>query len=258
MLFFNEYTGRSDLFERFFIWKDEKYRQLQGTYPVIFLSFAGVKTENAESMKLAVKQIISKVYGRYRNIMKSDLFDENDRKDFVSVHKDMEDVTAHTALNSLCIYLKKFYGKDVIILLDEYDTPMQEAWLSGYWDKAVSFFDSTFKANPNLQRGIITGVTRISKESIFSYLNNLDVITTTSSEYSTAFGFTEEEVFAALDDVGLGQEKQDIYNPWSITSFIRKKGVFDSCWTNTSGNGLVNSLIQSGGTQIKQAMEELL
>ncbi len=275
--FSNEYAGRGELFERFFIWKDEKYRQLQGTYPVIFLSFAGVKTENAESMKLAVKQIITKVYGRYRNIMKSDLFDENDRKDFASVNKDMDDVTAYTALNSLCIYLKKFYGKDVIILLDEYDTPMQEAWLSGYWDKAVSFFssffDSTFKANPNLQRGIITGVTRISKESIFSDLNNLDVITTTSSEYATAFGFTEEEVFAALDDVGLGQEKQkvkewydgfcfgshtDIYNPWSITSFIRKRGVFDSYWTNTSGNGLVNSLIQSGGTEIKQAMEELL
>lgn len=172
----------------------------------------------------------------------------------------------------------------MIILLDEYDTPMQEAWFGGYWDEAVSFFrsffDLTFKTNPHLYRGIITGITRISmsrfashQESIFSGLNNLEVVTTTSDQYAVSFGFTEDEVFRALDDMGLGSEKRgvkqwydgftfghhtDIYNPWSIASFIRSRGKYAAYWTNTSGNGLINSLIRRGNAEIKQTMEELL
>ncbi|MDE7272885.1 MAG: ATP-binding protein [Lachnospiraceae bacterium] len=281
--FSNQYAGRGDLFEGLSIWSDgsleelEKYRQIQGTFPVIFMSFAGIKAGTVEGMKAAIKQLITNVYGRYSDIIKADVFSENDRKCFDSVNDDMKDEMVAIAINRLCIYLKKFYGKDVIILLDEYDTPMQEAWLSGYWEEAVaflrSFFDNTFKTNSQLYKGIITGITRISKESIFSDMNNLDVITTTSNQYATAFGFTEEEVFGALDEVGLGEHKQkvkewydgftfgtftDIYNPWSITSFISKKGKYKAYWTNTSGNGLVNSLIQGGNTGIKQTMEELL
>jgi len=205
------------------------------------------------------------------------IFKKKKKKYYDRIEPDMDDDIAYSAINSLCIYLEKYYGKKVIILLDEYDTPMQEAWLGGYWDEAVSFFrsffDNTFKTNPHLYRGIITGITRISKESIFSDLNNLDVVTTTSNEYADSFGFTEEEVFRALDDMGLGDEKQgvkqwydgftfgkytDIYNPWSITSFIKKEGKYAAYWSNTSGNGLVNSLIQQGSPDIKQTMEELL
>lgn len=171
----------------------------------------------------------------------------------------------------------RFYGKNVIILLDEYDTPMQEAWLSGYWDEAAAFFknffNATFKTNPWMERGLITGITRISKESIFSDLNNLVVITTTSEKYAQYLGFTEQEVFQALDDMGLKGEKQgvknwydgftfgnvtDIYNPWSITNFISKKGTYDSYWADSSGNGLVNSLIQKGSANIKKNMELLM
>lgn len=216
-------------------------------------------------------------YGEYKGIMKQDVFDENDRAYFQSVNDLMQDEIVLISLNRLCIYLEKFYSKKVIILLDEYDTPMQEAWLNGYWDEAVTFFrgffGNTFKTNFHLQRRIITGITRVSKESIFSDLNNLKVITTTSDDYVTAFGFTEEEVFAALDVVGLGSEKQkvkewydgftfgtytDIYNPWSIISFIDSGGKYSTHWANTSSNGLVNSLIRGGNTDIKQAMEQLL
>ena len=131
----------------------------------------------------------------------------------------------------------------------------------------------TFKTNPYLYRGIITGITRVSRESIFSDLNNLEVVTTTSSEYATSFGFTEEEVFSALDDMGLGTEKQgvkqwydgftfgrftDIYNPWSISSFIKKDGRYAAYWANTSSNALINSLIQTGNKEIKQTMEILI
>ena len=275
--FSNKYAGRGDLFEGLSVWKDEKYRQIQGTYPVLFLSFASVKTGTVEGIKTAFKRIVSNVYMENRDIMDSAEFNDDDRDNFASVNVKMDDDTAYSAINSLCMYLERHYGKKVIIILDEYDTPMQESWLSGNWDRVAAFFrlffNSTFKTNSHIERGMITGITRISKESIFSGLNNLDVVTTTSDDYATSFGFTEEEVFKALDDMELGSEKQgvkqwydgftfgrhtDIYNPWSIASFIRKNGKYAAYWANTSGNGLVNSLIQQGSTEIKQIMEDLL
>lgn len=275
--FSNQYAGRGDLFEGLEIWKDEKYRQLQGTYPVICFSFAGVKAGNMKDMKAMVKIVIANLYGRYREILKSDKFDENDREAFRAVNEKMEDVKAQTAINMLCLFLQKYYEKEVLVLLDEYDTPMQEAWIGGYWEEAVgffrSFFDNTFKTNPYLYHGIITGITRISKESIFSDLNNLNVVTTTSEEYADSFGFTEEEVFGILERVGLGEEKAqvkhwydgftfgshtDIYNPWSITSFVKNNGKYSAYWANTSSNGLLQSLVQTGKAEMKKTIETLI
>ena len=275
--FSNQYAGRGDLFEGLEIWKDEKYRQLQGTYPVIFFSFAGVKAGNMKDMKAMVKIVIANLYGRYREILKSDKFDENDREAFRAVNEKMEDVKAQTAINMLCLFLQKYYEKEVLVLLDEYDTPMQEAWIGGYWEEAAgffrSFFDNTFKTNPCLYHGIITGITRISKESIFSDLNNLNVVTTTSEEYAVSFGFTEEEVFGILERVGLGEEKEqvkhwydgfifgshtDIYNPWSITSFVKNNGKYSAYWVNTSSNGLLHSLVQTGKAEMKKTIETLI
>ena len=275
--FSNQYAGRGDLFEGKDIWREEKYRQLQGTFPVIFLSFASVKTGDVEGIKTAVKKIIVSEYRKHKDIMSSNEFDDADRENFASIKKDMGDDTAYTALNELCGYLERCYNKKVIVLLDEYDTPMQESWITGNWNETVeffrNFFNATFKTNTHLFRSIITGITRISRESIFSDLNILEVVTTTSDKYALYFGLSEGEVFAALDDKGLGNEKQgvkkwydgftfgthsDIYNPWSIVSFISKNGTYDAYWSNTSGNGLVNSLIQKGNQGIKQTMEELL
>ncbi len=275
--FSNQYAGRGDLFEGKDIWREEKYRQLQGTFPVIFLSFASVKTGDVEGIKTAVKKIIVSEYRKHKDIMSSNEFDDADRENFASIKKDMGDDTAYTALNELCGYLERCYNKKVIVLLDEYDTPMQESWIAGNWKETVEFFriffNATFKTNTHLFRSIITGITRISRESIFSDLNILEVVTTTSDKYALYFGLSEGEVFAALDDKGLGNEKQgvkkwydgftfgthsDIYNPWSIVSFISKNGTYDAYWSNTSGNGLVNSLIQKGNQGIKQTMEELL
>ena len=124
----------------------------------------------------------------------------------------MDDSDATLALYQLSDYLYRFYGKKVIILLDEYDTPMQEAFVDGFWNELVAFtrsmFNSAFKTNPCLERAIMTGITRVSRESMFSDLNNLKVVTTTSDEYATSFGFKEEEVFAALDECGRSEEKQ--------------------------------------------------
>ncbi len=275
--FSNQYAGRGDLFEGKDIWREEKYRQLQGTFPVIFLSFASVKTGDVEGIKTAVKQIISDVYSKHKDMMTSDVFDDNDRAYYNSINDNMSDGAAFMALNRLSGYMEKRFEKKAIILLDEYDTPMQESWIAGNWNETVeffrNFFNATFKTNTHLFRSIITGITRISRESIFSDLNNLEVVTTTSDKYALYFGLSEGEVFAALDDKGLENEKQgvkkwydgftfgthsDIYNPWSIVSFIGKNGTYDAYWSNTSGNGLVNSLIQKGNQAIKQTMEELL
>ncbi len=275
--FSNRSANRGDLFEGLSIWQSEEYRKMQGTYPVIFLSFAPIKTGRIDEIKAALKQIVADVYREYRFIMEAQIFHQKDQEDFDAVSKQMDDMTAYTALNRLCSYLYQYYHQNVIVMLDEYDTPMQEAWIAGNWDETVdffrSFFNYTFKSNKYLCRGLITGITRISKESIFSDLNNLEVVTTTSEKYTTSFGFTEKETFEALEQAGLGAEQQkvkqwydgftfgsqrDMYNPWSIVSFLNKKGRYEAYWANTSSNRLVNSLIQRGNSEIKKTMEALL
>ena len=197
-----EYKERGDLFEGLSVWQDDKYHRMQGTYPVISLSFAKVKEDTYPSAKNKICQIITNLYNRYDFLLQGDVLNKKEKEYYEKVSAEMEDYIASDALNALSNYLMKYYGKKVIILLDEYDTPMQEAFVNGYWKEMTTFirslFNATFKTNPHLERAVMTGITRISKESIFSDLNNLKVVTTTSDNYTDCFGFTEEEVFAAL------------------------------------------------------------
>ena len=194
-----KYANRGDLFEGLFIWQEEAYQKLQGTYPVISLSFANVKEKDYRTTKMRIFQLLTKLYNQHSFLLESELLNENEKKYFLSVNEEMEEVVATVALHNLSDFLSRYYGKKVIILLDEYDTPMQEAYVHGYWDKLVSFtrslFNSTFKTNPWAERCMMTGITRVSRESIFSDLNHLEVVTTTSKKYATSFGFTEKEVF---------------------------------------------------------------
>lgn len=275
--FSNRYADRGGLFEGLSVWDDEKFRKLQGTYPVIFLSFANIRAGNYEKMEYKISELIAGLYEKNRYLLEDGGLSGNEVEYYKKIQPGIGGEVVSGAVHSMARFMQRYYGKEVIILLDEYDTPMQEAWLSGYWDEAVeffcSFFSATFKTNHSLERGLITGITRIARESIFSGLNNPQVVTTTSNKYADFFGFTEQEVFKALDDAGLGAEKQkvkkwydgftfgnrtDIYNPWSIASFLDSEGVYDAYWSNTSGNGLVNSLIQGGNSGIKQTMEILL
>jgi len=274
--FSNKYANRADLFEGLSIWQDETYRKLQGTYPVIFLSFAAVKAGNLEDAKTQIKQEIARLYWENRNLMKEDIFGEDERELYYRTTVKMDDVTAQDSLRNLSVWMERYYGKKVIILLDEYDTPMQEAYVQGYWDEFTSFvrslFHASFKTNPYLERAIMTGITRVSKESIFSDLNNLRVVTTTSNLYADCFGFTEEEVFAALDEYGMGDKKdevkqwydgftfgehRDIYNPWSITNYLDEHRLYPY-WASTSSNGLVSRLIRTASADVKEKMEDLL
>ena len=274
--FSNKYANRADLFEGLSIWQDETYRKLQGTYPVIFLSFAAVKAGNLEDAKTQIKQEIARLYEENRYLLEGNVLSDNERKIYNSTTIQMDDTMAQNALKTLSVWMERYYGKKVIILLDEYDTPMQEAYVQGYWDEFTSFvrslFNASFKTNPYLERAIMTGITRVSKESIFSDLNNLRVVTTTSNLYADCFGFTEEEVFAALDEYGMGDKKdevkqwydgftfgehRDIYNPWSITNYLDEHRLYPY-WASTSSNGLVSRLIRTASADVKEKMEDLL
>ncbi len=271
-----EYTGRGEVFKGLSIWKDEKYRNLQGTYPVIFLSFAGIKSSSFDEAKKGLLYLIEKLYNRYEFLLKEDSLNEKE-KDFIkNISVNMDNYSAISSLGTLSEFLYRYYGKKVIILLDEYDTPLQEAWVYGYWKEMAEFirglFNSTFKTNPYLERAVMTGITRVGRESIFFDLNHLTVVTSTSEMYENCFGFTEEEVFTALDEYGMSDKRidvkkwydgftfgkcRDIYNPWSIINYL-KTGRLSPYWANTSGNGLVDKLIREGSADIKISMENLL
>ena len=199
---------------------------MQGTYPVIFLSFAAVKAGNLKDAKTRIKQEIARLYEENRYLLESNVLSDNERKIYNSTTIQMDDTIAQNALKTLCVRMERYYGKKVIVLLDEYDTPMQEAYVHGYWDEFTTFvrslFNASFKTNPYLERAIMTGITRVRHpkrvkfaeqtsngsvltEPVFSDLNNLRVVTTTSNLYADCFGFTEEEVFAALDEFGYGR-----------------------------------------------------
>ena len=270
------HSGRSDLFQNLSIWQEEKYRELQGTYPVIFLSFADVKETSFSGTRKTICQIIENLYNKYDFLLESGYLNENEKKRYKTISIDMENNLAARSLKDLMDYLMRYSGNKVIILLDEYDTPMQEAYVYGYWDELVSFirnlFNSTFKTNPFLAKAMMTGITRVSKESIFSDLNNLTAVTTTSDLYADSFGFTQEEVWNALEEYGLSDQKDgvrrwydgftfgnktDIYNPWSIINYL-KFAKFAPYWANTSSNSLVGKLIREGSADTKMVMEDLL
>ena len=286
--FSRTYEGRGELFEGLSIWEDKfpdgenplsgdyKYRKLQGSYPVIFLSFAGIKGQTFEETKQGIKYALERLYREHKYVTDRKGMDEKELEFFDSVSSKMPDDVAVLALKYLSDYLEAYYGQKVLIFLDEYDTPLQEAYVYGYWEELVGFirqmFNLAFKTNPSMERAIMTGITRVSRESVFSDLNNLTVVTTTSEKYCTRFGFTEEEVFRALDLMGMPERREDvkqwydgftfgsqrdIYNPWSITNFLEEKEL-KPYWANSSSNRLVSLLIRQGNPQTKTIMEDLM
>lgn len=276
-------AGQGKLFHSLSIWKEEKYRNLQGTFPVISLSFANVKEKDYSSTILRICQLVTDLYNRNAFLLQSNVLLEEEKAEYRKISMNMPEVIATMAVHKMAEYLSRYYQKKVIILLDEYDTPVQEAYINGYWEELSGFirsmFNSTFKTNPYMERGIMTGITSVStpeaslgKESIFSDLNNLEVITTTSAKYETSFGFTQEEVLRSLNEYGLASKERevkdwydgfsfggrtDIYNPWSILNYLDKKS-FSAYWANTSSNGLINQLIREGSPDIKIMVEDLM
>ena len=272
-----EYAGRGEeLFGGLRVWDDPSMHALQGTVPVIFVSFARVKQSSFEDMLKRINTILTNAVREHGYLRGWEGLTEVDRARLNAVDDTMDAVTCANVPNLLCDLLRRYWGIKPVVLLDECDAPMQQAWTHGFWDEATDFMrdlmNSTFKTNESLGRGLITGVTRVSRESIFSDLNNLTVVTTSVPLYQTAFGFTQSEVDDALVESGREDMRQrvcdwydgfvfdgvsSIYNPWSITHFLRY-GVFDAYWANTSSNSLVSSVVRRGGRVLKRDFEELM
>ncbi len=273
--FSKEYENRAELFEGLKIWEYEEYRKMQGTYPVIYLSFASVKETTYPKAVLSLGKKIRQLYIRMKDIIESEEFDEIEKEDYYGYAKEITEDNISDSLNMLCYYMQKKSKQKVMVFLDEYDTPLQEAYVNGYWNEMSglirSLFNNTFKTNECLSRAILTGITRVSKESMFSDLNNLELCTMSSEKYREYFGFTEKEVFDSMDEYGYASKeevkhwydgftigsKADMYNPWSIINFL-DKGILAPYWSNSSSNNLAGKLIREGSKSIKTDFQTLL
>ena len=273
-----EFVGRGEeLFGGTDVWEDGAMRAVQGTVPVVFLSFARVKQTDFGSMLRRINRIVSDAAREHAYLLDWEGAGDAERAELAAIGPKMDAETCANAPNLLCGLLRRYHGVAPVVLIDEYDTPMERAWVGGFWDQAADFMhdlmNSTFKDNADLGRGLITGVTRVARESIFSDLNNLEVVTTSSPKYRTAFGFTQTEVDAALAEYGLeGHTAEvrrwydgftfggvgDVYNPWSITNLLDEGGSLQTYWANTSSNGLVSEVVRRGDEELKADFEELM
>lgn len=271
-----QYAGRSDLFEGLSIWKEERYRKLQGTYPVINLSFANVKEITFKGASYRIRQILAHEYIKYYFLVNEDILSVDEKKYYKWMAGEMKEEDVSKALYHLSRYLYRYYGKKVIILLDEYDTPMLEAQSNGYLKELKmlirNFYDFTFRKNPWVERGIMIGITKMDCKWMFVQSEHLQVVDIMSDKYETSFGFTEEEVFVALDRYDMGEEKEkvkhwydgfifgnccSIYNPWCIANFLDERR-YKLYWAETSTNSLVGRIFCEGSREIKISFSKLL
>ncbi len=256
----------------------EEYMQHQGRYPVIFVTFKEVKNNHFEAAYDLMKTLMSQVYREYQHeLPNSPRLSPSDKENFLAVLERRADESAvRSALVDLCYYLYQHYQVKPWLLIDEYDTPIQAAYVHDYYDPMLNLmrgiFGAALKTNPYLERAVITGILRVAKESLFSGLNNLKVYTLTNSQYGQYFGFTEDEVENLLQQAGLQQQAPAIrdwyngykagtytvYNPWSIVKCIREQGELAPYWVNTSDNQLIKILLLGSSEGFRTQFEDLL
>lgn len=250
----------------------------QGKYPVIFLTFKDVKQENWNDCYDKIKQLIGNEFSRHSYLLNSNILNSIQKTKFQEIIDYVASSASYeNSLKDLSEYLSQFHKQNPIILIDEYDTPIQAGFYHKYYDKIISFsrgfLCGGLKDNSNLQFAVITGILRIAKESIFSGLNNLSVCSMLSSFYSDKFGMTEAEVADAMAHYNLLNKIEDVrswyngyatggkinvYNPWSIINLIKNNGEFEPFWVNTSSNDIVKDLIQHGSDELKEDFEALI
>ena len=267
----NKYENKK-LFENLEISKSE-YFEKQGNYPVISISFRNYEEENWENGFKAIKGIVKRLYSDYKFL--TEKMDEIEIEEFNSVRRGLDSVEWEASLINLSKYLYEYYGKKVVVLIDEYDQPIIDSYVKGYYDKAISFFKSFYglvlKDNEYLEMGFMTGILRVAKENIFSGLNNIKVHSILNKRFTEYFGVLENEVEKALKDFGLEYNLKDVqkwyngylfgntqvYNPWSIINFLDEKRL-GSYWVNTSGNSLIQLYLQKLKEDIFDEFSKLL
>ncbi len=255
----------------------EKYWAQQGEFPVIQLDFKGTKSRNWESCRERIKRTIANEYERHHYLLASDIFLEHECEEYNQIMAlEADQTTYEFALENLADYLARYHQKKVVILIDEYDEPIQSGYLNGFYEEIIDFMRGlltrALKGNSQLKQGVLSGILRIAKESIFSGLNNLLVSTLIDSRYDKYFGLLESEVKEICDSYNLRDQfkkvrdwyngysfgEQTIYNPWSILNFIYSSGQLEPYWVNTSGNELIKRTIIEGSSQLKSDLEVLI
>lgn len=266
-----------ELFEGLAILSEgEEYTSKLGAYPCIYLSLANVREKNYENMILSLRSSIHEMYQEHRYLLESDKIYEEEKEKIKEILYAREDEEIlKTSIKDLSNYLNRHYDKEVMLFMDEYDVPLQNAYVEGYYQEAMSFFKAfygiSFKDNKYLEKAVITGVSRIAKESLFSGLNNLSVYTIMDEEFADDFGITEEEMDQIIADFEVSEEKEEIkkwydgykigeidhiYNPWSVLNFLKRRQLIPY-WVNTSSNDLIKLILQKSYT-VKEKIERLL
>ncbi|BBM45305.1 AAA family ATPase [Leptotrichia trevisanii] len=259
------------LFDDLYISKSE-YMKYQGQNPVIFISMRNAEAENWEKSFFNIRNLISSLYKEFRYIREK--INELDLEDFLNIAMNKDKAGWENSLKNLAKYLYEYYGKKVVILIDEYDTPMTSAWNDGYYEKSRRFFKNFYsnalKDNEYLQFSVVTGILRVAKEGIFSGLNNLKTYTVLNNKYGESFGLIETEVKNALEYYGLDKNIEEvrkwyngykfgniqIYNPWSIINYLDEKEI-NVYWINTSDNRLIHSAIENSDKELFDELKDL-
>ncbi|MFR3042757.1 MAG: AAA family ATPase [Thomasclavelia spiroformis] len=280
--FSNKEKENAYLFDGLYISKQQEAKSYQNQYPVIFLTLKDMNNNNFQSQVYKFSSIIAGIIDKYPDVINSSLLNNRDKiwlEKYHNLEANIDELKE--ALYNISIFLNKHYGKKVILLIDEYDVPLQSAYNNGYYDEMVDFlrsmFSSALKTNDALERGILTGCLRISKESIFTGLNNFTVRNITDKEASDCFGFTQKEIDDLLKYYDLIEKrpeikdwydgylfgKTEIYNPWSALNYIKKLLSDDqflaiSFWANTSSNELVRLYIENATLKMKEEFEQLI
>lgn len=276
--FFDMNEENKHLFKGLKIEQDKEIMKLNQKYPVIFISFKGIKYESMEDAIKAFGSVLSDVYKKYMYLLDGDNMVDIEKKEFNKVlNKEADIVLLSSAISNLMAYLSEYHNKKVILLIDEYDVPIQEGYIKGYYEKIISFernmLSEALKDNNYLEKAMLTGILRVAKESIFSGLNNLKVSSLTGFEFSEKFGFTESEVIELLKYYNLQKElikikdwyngyifgDTTIYNPWSVLNYLDniREGL-KAYWINTSANDLIKGMLSRGNEEIKRDLEILI
>ena len=275
--FFDIRKNSKDLFaDKKIMKEDEYYTSKLNSYPVIYITLKDVMDSSYEDMVRAITTAVNDMYQEHRYLLESDKIYEEEKekiKDILWIREDVE--ALKISIKELSKYLSRQYDKKVILLIDEYDVPIQNAYVSGYYDEAIkffkTFFGTTFKDNPYLEKTVLTGVSRVAKESLFSGANNFDVYTVLTDEFTEDFGITKEEMKKVITDFEIEDDEEElkrwydgykigntenIYNPWSVLNYLAKREL-KPYWVNTSSNDLIK-LILKNSIVVKERIEELL
>ncbi len=279
--YFFEKTPQSNahLFHQLAIWRqEEKYRLHQGRYPVIFLTFKDISFSNWDHCYNHLQAVIAEEYRRHHYLLQSDVMDDIQKSTYTGIMSIRAGLVDYdNSLSNLCRYLADYHSCKVMIFIDEYDTPVQQGYLNGYYNSIIEFMrvllGGAFKDNSYLEKGIMTGALRISKESIFTGFNNFEVYSILKNEFSSHFGFLKEEVKDILTCYGKGEQMEEIsswyngymigdnevFNPWSVLKYLREHqyGLIPH-WLNTSSNSLVKQIITGGSRLFKKDIDQLL